>query len=424
MSPEGWQNLAMASVLLFYILQFGFDIFSHNMCGNLAIDYCAYWSAGKISNTNGYVNIYDLDLMAQIQKSIHPQGNNPNIPFQVVPIPYLPVFIIPFQFLSFLGLESSFWVWTILNIIGFVLYMRFFIKEMTGYSLPVRLILLIMLSLPVFLNLFWGQVNILLGICAGEFMRASQSNKPIRAGLWLGGWLLKPQLLILIIPMLLIQRSIKTITGFAASSLVVLTISFGLIKLKGFLLLIHLFLGYAKGMPTNGPEIMMNWRMLGLHITSFTTSPLIGWGVVIIGTILTGWAALILFRRSAQADFTNAAIALMGIFAATGAMTWHAHISMSIILIPPILYLYIKKRLPEKLLVFWVFMPTAIMLLIYILAVLIKVKILPTQNIAELLDLLQGLRGLILNLIILTWAVIEYSKNLFPKSSFELVNSL
>lgn len=83
---------------------------------------------------------------------------------------------------------------------------------------------------------------------------------------------------------------------------------------------------------------------------------------------------------------------------------------MSIILIPPMLYLYIQKRLPWKLLLFWVFIPIVILILVYILGALMHAKILPA-GIAELLDLLNGLRGLVLNLVFLGWAVIEHARN-------------
>jgi hypothetical protein len=410
MTPAGWQNLALVAVSVFYLLQVGFDLISHNMCGNLAMDYCAYWSAGKITNNSGYADVYDLNLLTQIQKSIHPQGNNLSIPFDVLPIVYLPIFVIPFQVLSLLSLESGFWVWTLLNLIGFIFYLHFFTKEITGKSLSFRLGLMLMLSLPVFLNLLWGQVNIWLGICVGEFMRAILSKKPFRAGLWLGGWWLKPQLLILIVPILLFQRSIKAIAGFAASTAAVLIVSFSLINVNGFLNLLNLIFGFAKGMPSNGPEIMMNWRMLGLHI-SFFSGPIIGWIVIIIGIILTLYATSIICKKTILTDAAapQFTVALLGIFAATGAITWHAHLSMSIILIPPMIYLYTQKQFPEKLLLLWVFMPITIMFIVYILAALMQTKILPPST-AELLNLLAGLRGLILNLVFLAWAVMEHTQ--------------
>ena len=229
--------------------------------------------------------------------------------------------------------------------------------------------------------------------------------------------MLKPQLLILIIPVLLVQRSIRAVAGFAVSMMAILMISFGLVGTEGLLTLLGLFLGFAKGMPTNGPEIMMNWRMLGLHIASLA-SPIVGRGVTVIGTMLTACALLFFLRRPIHVDHTKDAIALIGVLAATGAVAWHAHFSMAIVLIPPMVLLYIRKRFPEKLLLFWVFMPTVAMLLIYVLAAFIRVGILPL-GMAEFLDLLAGLRGLVLNLAILAWAVIEYSRN--PLSNEGLV---
>jgi hypothetical protein len=396
------------SVMIFYVLMIGFDIFSHNLCGNLGMDYCAYWSGGKIINQSGYAAIYNLDIVTQIQKTIYPQASNPSIPFQIVPIPYLPIFVIPFQFLSFLNLEISFLVWTLINLVGFIIYLRFFTKEVTGHPLPTRLLLMLMLSLPVFLNLFWGQVNIWLGICAGEFIRLTLSNKPFRAGLWLGGWLFKPQLLILIIPILLIQRSWKALTGFTASTLLVLVGSFGLVGAKGFTGLANLLLGSAQGTSASNPEIMMNWRMLGLHL-AYYFSPLLGWAFAILGSVLTVIAAFYLFRKQIPPNSPIYMIALFGMFAATCAATWHAHLSMAIVLIPPIIYLYMQKRLPNKLVVWWVLMPTIVMIVVYILAALIQINILPA-SLTSLLNLLSGLRGLILNLLFLAWAVIEFNK--------------
>jgi len=416
MTKEGWQNLALASVLFFYVLQVGFDLITHNICGNLAVDYCAYWSTGKLISQNGYAEMYNVNLLTGFQKNIYPES------FDVVPFPYLPVFAIPFQLLSLLNLNTSFFVWTLINLVGFIAYLIFFVKEITKITLTHKLTLLIILSLPVFWNLFLGQVNIWLGICAGEFIREIHSNKPFRAGLWLGGLLLKPQVLVLIIPILLLQRKIKILSGFITSSIVILLISFGLIYVKGTLGLINLLLGSATGGAASYPLIMMNWRMLGMHLVSFT-SPIIGWSAIIVGTIVTIFATLYFFRKPIQKDFEKTVIALLGIFAATGAVTWHAHLSMSIIFIPAMIYLYVKDRFSKKIFLLWAFMPTAIMLIIYTLAALMKSGILPTKTV-ELLYLLTGLRGLSLNLIILVWAIKENTKNPPAQESYKLGNEL
>lgn len=206
-------NLALAAIITFYIILIVQDIVLDNLCGDLAFDFCAYWSGGRIINTSGYAEIYNGNLLYQIQKSIYPNIELRIIPFEEVPLPYLPIFIIPFQFLSLLDLPYSFIAWTLINVIGFGYYLNFFTRELLGENLPKRLLLIFFLSLPVFLNLNYGQVNIWLGICAGEFFRALTSGKSLKAGLWLGGWLFKPQLLILIIPFLIIRKNLKALLG-------------------------------------------------------------------------------------------------------------------------------------------------------------------------------------------------------------------
>ena len=235
MSPRGWENLALAAVLTLYLLQIGNVLINGMICQPLAFDYCAFWSAGKIINERGIADIYDLDILSQFQKDIYPQANSSSIPFTPVDVPYLPIFFLPFQFFSLINLPLSYVIWTLINLIGLICYLRFFTMEVAGYSLSFRLLLFILLSLPVFINLHEGQVNIWLGVCAGEFMRAILTDKPYKAGAWLGGWLLKPQLLIFIIPFLLIKRSMKALSGFIISTTAVMTISFGLINTNGLL---------------------------------------------------------------------------------------------------------------------------------------------------------------------------------------------
>ncbi len=404
LTSDGWQNLALVAVLAFYILLVGFDLASHNLCGNLAVDYCAYWSAGKFIEQHGYADLYDLSLLTPFQKAIYPHGNTASGTFEVEPLPYLPVFVIPFRFLSILNLESSFLVWTLLNLVGFIVYLRFFTKEVSGRSLPVRLILLVMLSSPVFLNLFKGQVNIWLGICAGEFMRAMISGKPYKAGFWLGGWLLKPQFLVLILPVLLLQRSIKVLAGFTFLATTVLGVSYGMIGTKGFASLFTLMLGFAQGeAANNNPEIMMNWRMLGWHLSA-NVSPFVGWMVIGLGSFLTILAVLIMFIKPIPPKSDQFVLALFGLFAATGLSAWHAHLSVSMILIPPMVFLVMRGDLLKKLLSFWTLMPAMMMILVYILAALIQVDVIPA-GFTQLLNFLLGLPGLVLNLLFLVWAV-------------------
>lgn len=404
MTQESWINLAIAAMLTFYILQIGFIIFDGKICQNIGSDYCAYWAAGRIINEYNITKVYDLDLLRQFQKEVYPQGNSPFFePFGVM---YLPIFLIPFKYLSLLKPTPSYLVWTFINLSGFILYLTYFAKKTGGKPLPNRLLLFIFLSLPVFVNFHEGQVNVWLMICAGEFIRAILTKNHFKAGLWLGGWLLKPQLLILIIPFLLFRKLFKAIVGFITSAGMILGFSIILIKPSGFLALINIFFEAGGGGVVSNPAAMINWRMIGWHVESFTSAN-IGWTIIIIGSLITTAMTVIIFRKNITGDSDDRGLEILGLFAATCAITWHSHLHMSMILIPPLIYMVIKKQNSNHIFTAWVFTPFFGELLGYLLAYLLQAqsKILLSYQIQALG---RGLPGFIINLTMLGWAIMHY----------------
>ena len=405
MSSSQWQSLGLAALFLFYLIQVCFDLLWRNACGHLAIDYCAFWSAGRIANISGYADVYNIDILRHIQLSIAPPSSIST--FVVSPVAYFPVFIVPFQIFSLFTPLSSFAIWTFFNIAALFFYLHFFVQKTTGQTLNVRLLVLIFLSLPVYWNFFNGQVNVWLVICIGEFMRAAMTKKPFQAGLWLGGLLLKPQTLILIGVALLLQRSIKMMTGLAVTSIALIGTSFALIGYKGLQQLIHIWFGFTNGLPTNDVEIMMNWRMVGLHLSN-AVSPLLGWVVIGVGLAATLCVTVYIWRKPMDFSSSNFAVALLGLLAATGLFAWHSHIHMEMILIPPITYLITQKQLPYSVLSYWVFVPAAIYASTFFLAALTQAGVMPS-NIGELLDFLRGASGFGANGLLLVWAIKNFS---------------
>ena len=402
MDSTGWQNLALAALLVFYLIQISFDLFWHTTCGHLAIDYCAFWSTGKIANTNGFGEVYNLQLIGKVQKAIFPNLT------ATTPTPFLPVFIIPFQSLALLDVYFSFWIWTILNLILIISYLYYISTQWSDRPFSVRFIFMMLISLPIFINIFTGQVNSGLMICMGEFMRAVLAGKKFKAGLWLGGLLLKPQTLVLIVPFLLIQRTYKVLAGWATSSIVLMGVSLALVGFTGLQKLVGLWLGYVGGLPTNDVEIMMNWRMLGLHISSISF-PLFGWIVVGLGSISTLIATAYLCYR--QIDFHSKpfVMVLLGLLAATGLFAWHSHIHMAMILIPPIIYLKGQNQLTDNILNTWVFLPAGVYTGVFIMASLISVNVLPV-SLNGTLNFLRGASEFGLNIYILSWVINSFRK--------------
>ena len=401
-------RLLLVATVAFYGVQIAFFIFQGQICDDFGFDYCAYWSIGKIMRTNGFSNAYNMDVITKLQETIYPQAKNPSLNFTPPFAPYIPIFMMPFYGLSFLNLTTSYILWIIINLISFILYMKFFIKEINPNFIKSDQFLIILLALPVFINFQEGQLNVLLAISAGEFIRGITSNKPFRAGLWLGGWLLKPQLLILILPFLIIQQLCKALKGFLLASFLLGGLSLLVIGSNGVQDMAKIFFDLGSGGLGSNPYVMMNWRMVDTHIASFT-SPTVGFIVTVIGTLITLFIVIFAFRNRINPSSNHFIISLLAIFAATCAVTWHAHLHMSIILIPPILYLILKENFNKRLLTAWIFMPVLVLFGGYLVIILVSLSKTPIP-INQIIFFSKGFSIFSLNLLLIVWAKNQFSQ--------------
>jgi hypothetical protein len=398
-----WQNLAIAALLAAYVIQIGLDAVWGNVFSHLSIDFGSFWSAGYIASHFGYAQVYDLAVMQKVQAQLWPKTADAISGFQVVPTPYLPPFVAAFQPLALLPAIQASWVWLAMNLVATVLYLRYFAVRISGRPLQTRLLAMLLVSVPVFANVFVGQVNTWLMICVGQYMLAAEEGKSFRAGLWLGGLLLKPQCLILIVPGLLLNRSVRSLAGFAVVSLAIGTASWLMVGSTGLLQIARLWVGYAGGLATNYPELMMNWRMLGLLVAQFAGRALAS-TLTVVGMLLTAIAALGLWRHPHSEASPRLSLALVGTFAGTGLVAWHSHVHMAMVLLPPLLWIYLRQReLLGQALAWWVFFPAAVYCARLLLASLVQAGALPIGG-GEL-DFLGGMGLFIMNLFLLAWAV-------------------
>ena len=92
------QNLALAALFAFYGLLFLWQVVSSQLIFGYGADYLAFWSGGAIANTHGYEQVYDIELLGELQRSMI-QGETQ---FSTLPVAILPVFVTPFQVLAHL----------------------------------------------------------------------------------------------------------------------------------------------------------------------------------------------------------------------------------------------------------------------------------------------------------------------------------
>ena len=403
-SQGGWQNIALLTLVVFYIAQYSMDLFVWKvMCVHVAQDYCGYWSAAKIANETGYAESFDGDRLAEIQRTILPA----NTPLFVHGSPYLPIFLLPFQLLVFLGPNAGYWVWTILSLLLVIFYLRYFAKSTTKQALDTRLLFMVLLSAPFFLNIFLGQVNLWLTVCIGEHLRATTSGKQFAAGVWLAGLLLKPQYLVIIGLILLIHRYGKMLAGLIVSSVTILGITFVMTGVDGFQAMMRTWLGLGTSNQDSVAGVMMNWRMVGVDLANHLGLG-IAWGIAGLGAIATIALTLYIWKRPIKSDTNSYVIALIGALAATTALAWHSNPASAVILIAPLIYLSQKPAiLPGRFLSIWVFTPPAVYFIVFVLAIFYQTGRLPA-NWGDLLDFMNAAVQLVVNMVLLVWAAIQF----------------
>jgi hypothetical protein len=394
---RAWEYLAMTCLIVFYIAQIIMKIaVSGPNFISLGSDFLGFWSSGFIANHYGYSNIYDLGLMEQVQKHMVQQLSAVTN-FWVVPVPYLPIFIILFQVFALFPVVPAFAIWSILNLVGFFFYVSFFLHKM-GVNDRKRLSLIGLLAFSTFVNTFWGQVNLLPLIFVGEFIRNINKKHDLLSGMWLGGLILKPQLLILIGPFLLFQKKWKALGGLCITMLITVFVSILLGGVSSIFNWMTMMFTYIPGIATNAPEFMMNWRMVGVRL-SYSFPSYTAWGIAAVGMIGTVVVTYFLWRKPLLNHSQNFLIAFFGTLAATLAFTWHSHIHMAITLIPLLLYFYNEKILPEKLFNWWIFGIPFI-----ILGLLLPINLLHLDQ-YKLLSGTAALSFLIFNMVFLFWAL-------------------
>ena len=353
---DNWRNLLYLGIVVFYIIVF----FTSLMYGSLGGDYLQYWIAGKIADEKGYSQIYSLSELRSVQRQIIDEsGNTENeidALFSPLPLGYFPFFIVPFQFLSKLSIKIGYMIWTILNFGLLIGYLNFFLRKTASRDETVtpyfKLLIPFLISYAVFSNITNGQVGVFVLICGGEFVRQAGNNKPILSGLWLGGLLLKPPLLILIIPIFIMMRYWKVLLGFFASSAFILGTSLLLSGLFGMRSLIDIWTKVTGATAPTFPERMINWRMVGIILDQLFNNSF-GWVIAGIGMVLTLVAVFYLVRYMPPYGSILWVMNMLGVFSATLALTWHSHYHMAMILIPFLVFAVVHKLLSSKTIIAW-----------------------------------------------------------------------
>lgn len=347
---ERWPRFALAIVLAFFLGRSGYEFLTRGW-PSVPGDFICFWSAGKVANQYGYAAAYDLAILLQVQRQIVPGSDI------VLPMFYPPVFLPLFQLLAQLPILYSYWLWLALNLVVFVAYLSFFLRQMR-LSLNLPVLLLIVLSVPVFQNFFAAQVNLFLMLGVGEFLRLLARRRDFWAGMMLGLLLIKYQLVLLLFPYLALRRKWKSLLGLLTISFLLVFVSVLMLGFDRIDDTVRTVLQASQHNLTAKGDNMVNWRMLGIQAVNWgviSFSPLVVTGAGMLATlVVVFW----LWRKApAPSNFSTEVVVLLGTLAAANLLAWHAHVHMVIVLILPLLYLFGRGLLRDGTLFVWSVMP-------------------------------------------------------------------
>ena len=406
-----WKIPLLVCIFCFYLAILGHWILQGVKSAPYRGDYLAFWSVGKIAIEKGFSEIYDLNNLQITQsqglKSLGFRENIDGPSNPIIPVPYFSFFALPFQLLSKVPLVLGYWLWTIFNLIVLIGYLAFFLRKINSGSVTrisnLYLLSIMLIAYPVFMNFVNAQVEVFLVVCAGEFIRCAVGKRPLLSGIWLGGLLLKPQLLILIIPIFLIMRHWKVLFGFIVSSGIILMTSLFLSGLAGMQALINLWTQYSIGMASNSPNVMINWRMLGINFNTFLNTS-IGSVITGLGMVLTILAVYFLIKKNPPFGSPPWVMSMMGVFSATIAVTWHSHYHMAMVLIPFLVYVSVYELLPQKILFSWAIITPIVLLGIMVVDLFFQVVI-RGNSMNYHVTIMTAFSGFILNIIVFVFTL-------------------
>ncbi len=370
----------------------------------IGADFRALYAAAHIARKEGFPLIYDLDRHIPVQEALC-RIAGPGARCVLIPMVFLPVFLLPILPLTFLSPVPAFALWSALNLFGTLLVLRPWVRGLAPSARRLSLAMAL-LSFPALANLLWGQSNLWLMLCVSLFLWEWKQEHPFRAGLWVSGLLLKPQTTALLLTALVLARQWNIMAGAATGMAVLLGVSFLLTGLSGMMAWAGILRGFSWPIPGLVPEVvgaetMMNWRSIGILLARALPAPL-AWGIAGGGILLTVGAALTAAWRVDLRSMEGRERFTLGILAATLASAWHAHGHTAMVLLPPLLSLEARRALPQPALALWALLPSYVPFVHILLE-----TFLPIPPIVGLDTLVAGKLLFLFNLYFTGWAAAE-----------------
>ena len=272
----------------------------HWKAGSLG-DFVYFYGIGHLANEHSAARLYDYGSQLKIFNEIEPLrdgvwGPSPYPPF-------VALFFSPFARLPF---RVAYLLWLGISLILFLVGIRgtvraTFPKERMKGSLAFCLAL----AYPPFLmnTLINGQLASVAVCCVGLAIALERRSRPFISGLALSILTYKPTLLILLLPMLLLTRRLKTLVGFVTGTVLLGLVSTAFMGVEVWPVYANFLRRFGRLSQAGGQTALQRWQFVDLNSLSYAVPggrSKAGLVIMIsVATIVAVWLIRLLWRSSA-----------------------------------------------------------------------------------------------------------------------------
>lgn len=332
---------------LYWIVRIGAEWISEGLFYRIGVDWSRFWGATRAFVHLGPAAGYNLSAIAAQMRPLAayygPQAGFVRAleplsvaNLQVGPAPYPPIFLALFAPFTWLPPAYGFLAWTAINaaIAAYVVArLSTRLRDEHPWVVPFSLLTFY----PLITALHDGQMVILLLAALYLAYDAFERGQDLRAGLWLGLFVLKPQYAPVIVLVLLGKRRWSAIVGIGLTGLVVAAASLAVGGLGGCLAYVRMLLddypNYAGALAID-PTLMISWRALVINLLPGLGSAA---GLVLMGLLsLASLTVLpVVWRGSWQPRSPRFARQMTATMIVTLLVAYHSQLHGAVLLMVP-----------------------------------------------------------------------------------------
>jgi hypothetical protein len=282
----------LAVALLFVALNFAKQHGGITPFGpELGADYPAFFIAGQVLNSTPE-RLHDLALQEKLYHQLIPDAPAGQFLFY----PSAPFLAIIFRPLALLPYAWSYLAWLAIGAVVAMAAYWLMWKASPGLAGGDWLtVMLAAFSFTPFLLEGWigGQPSALTVFCAALAIYLRQRGHKFSAGMALATLAFKPTLMLLLVPMLLITRSFRVLSGVIAGGLGLLALSVWAVGCEGCMRFLRYLVVYAQVERAN-PEALRSWKYVDLRSAAYPIfhHPSL-WSSVVLAVLIIAGATLL-----------------------------------------------------------------------------------------------------------------------------------